>query len=124
MHYWRAPVPAVWIDFLQKIKAAGYSQKWMHFLMADADRSSFNTVSFYGNWGESSSLSSMRTPLSDSQLGYHSAKDGVLGFESGAHNFTKLFDIAKQVGLYIYFRPGPYVNAEATAGGFPGWVSF
>jgi len=96
----------------------------MHFLMADADRSSFNTVSFYGNWGKSSSLSSMRTHLSDSQLGYHSAKDGVLGFESGAHNFTKLFDIAKQVGLYIYFRPGPYVNAEATAGGFPGWVSF
>ena len=55
--------------------------------------------------------------------GYHSAKDGVLDFESGAHNFTKLFDLAKQVGLYILFRPGPYVNAEATAGGFPGWLT-
>ncbi|PMD43524.1 glycoside hydrolase family 35 protein [Hyaloscypha variabilis F] len=88
MHYWRAPVPEMWIDILEKIKAAG-----------------FNTVSFYGNWG------------------YHSAKDGVLDFESGAHNFTKLFDLAKQVGLYIFFRPGPYVNAEATAGGFPGWLT-
>jgi beta-galactosidase GanA len=52
--------------------------------------------------------------------GYHSAKDGVLDFESGAHNFTRLFDLAKEIGLYILFRPGPYVNAEATAGGFPG----
>ena len=24
MHYWRAPVPEMWIDILQKIKAAGY----------------------------------------------------------------------------------------------------
>jgi hypothetical protein len=24
MHYWRAPVPDMWIDILQKIKAAGY----------------------------------------------------------------------------------------------------
>jgi beta-galactosidase GanA len=47
----------------------------------------------------------------------------VLDFESGAHNFTRLFDLAKEMGLYILFRPGPYVNAEATAGGFPGWVT-
>jgi beta-galactosidase GanA len=55
--------------------------------------------------------------------GYHSAKDGSLDFESGAHNFTQIFDIAKQVGLYVLFRPGPYINAEASAGGFPGWVT-
>ncbi|CZR58948.1 related beta-galactosidase B [Phialocephala subalpina] len=88
MHYWRAPVPEMWIDILQKVKAAG-----------------FNTVSFYGNWG------------------YHSAKDGSLDFENGAHNFEKLFELTKQIGLYVLFRPGPYVNAEATAGGFPGWVT-
>jgi predicted alpha/beta hydrolase family esterase len=23
MHYWRAPVPEMWIDILQKVKAAG-----------------------------------------------------------------------------------------------------
>ncbi|OBT57300.1 hypothetical protein VE04_01746 [Pseudogymnoascus sp. 24MN13] len=88
MHYWRAPVPEMWIDILQKVKAAG-----------------FNTISFYGNWG------------------YHNAKDGSLDFENGAHNFERLFEIAKEVGLYVLFRPGPYVNAEATAGGFPGWVT-
>lgn len=24
MHYWRAPVPEMWIDILEKVKAAGY----------------------------------------------------------------------------------------------------
>lgn len=35
MHYWRIPVPELWLDILQKVKAAG-----------------FNTVSFYSHWGE------------------------------------------------------------------------
>ncbi|KAF4637265.1 hypothetical protein G7Y89_g814 [Cudoniella acicularis] len=74
MHYWRIPVPELWRDILQKVKAAG-------------------------------------------------SKDGSLDFESGSRNFTGLFDIAKEVGLYILFRPGPYVNAEANAGGFPGWLT-
>jgi beta-galactosidase GanA len=82
---------------------------------------SFNTVSFYGNWGKSHFPKQVMIPLT--KIGYHSAKDGVLDFESGAHNFTRLFDLAKEIGLYILFRPGPYVNAEATAGGFPGWVT-
>ncbi|CAE6472303.1 unnamed protein product [Rhizoctonia solani] len=33
-HYWRIPVPELWVDVLEKIKAAG-----------------FNAVSVYGNWG-------------------------------------------------------------------------
>ncbi|EUC54059.1 glycoside hydrolase family 35 protein, partial [Rhizoctonia solani AG-3 Rhs1AP] len=33
-HYWRIPVPELWADVLEKIKAAG-----------------FNAVSVYGNWG-------------------------------------------------------------------------
>ncbi|RDW75679.1 hypothetical protein BP5796_06500 [Coleophoma crateriformis] len=88
MHYWRVPVPEIWLDILQKVKAAG-----------------FNTVSFYGNWA------------------YHSPKNGTVDFETGAHNFTRLFEITKQVGLYVLFRPGPYINAEASAGGFPGWLT-
>lgn len=88
IHYWRVPVPELWIDILEKIKAAG-----------------FNTFSIYSNWG------------------WHSPADGTLDFESGAHNFTRLFDIAKDLGLYVVFRPGPYVNAEANAGGFPGWIT-
>jgi len=54
--------------------------------------------------------------------GWHSPKDGVLDFETGAHNFERIFEIAKDIGLYVLFRPGPYVNAEANGGGFPGWL--
>ncbi|KAK0112257.1 hypothetical protein ONS96_001506 [Cadophora gregata f. sp. sojae] len=88
IHYWRIPVPELWIDILQKAKASG-----------------FNAVSFYGHWG------------------YHSAADGSLDFETGAHNFEKLLEITKEIGLYVLFRPGPYVNAESNAGGFPGWLT-
>ncbi|KAI8934745.1 hypothetical protein NX059_008433 [Plenodomus lindquistii] len=88
IHYWRIPVPEVWEDLLEKIKAAG-----------------FTAFAFYGNWA------------------YHSANNGTLDFETGAHDFTKLFEIAKRVGLYVITRPGPYVNAEANAGGFPLWLT-
>ncbi|KAG8833652.1 hypothetical protein FRC17_010317 [Serendipita sp. 399] len=30
--------------------------------------------------------------------------------------------MAKAVGLWVVFRPGPYINAETTGGGIPGWV--
>lgn len=32
------------------------------------------------------------------------------------------FQAAQEAGLYIIARPGPYINAEATGGGFPGWL--
>lgn len=54
--------------------------------------------------------------------GWHSAAPDHLDFETGAHNFSRIFDIAKDLGLYILFRPGPYINAETNAGGFPGWL--
>ena len=47
----------------------------------------------------------------------------TLDFTTGAHDFTRLFEIAKRVGLYVIVRPGPYVNAEANAGGFPLWLT-
>ncbi|XP_014560284.1 glycoside hydrolase family 35 protein [Bipolaris victoriae FI3] len=65
----------------------------------------FTAFAFYGNWA------------------YHSANNQTLDFESGAHDFTKLFEIAERVGLYVITRPGPYVNAEANAGGFPLWLT-
>jgi beta-galactosidase GanA len=88
IHYWRIPVPEVWEDLLEKIKAAG-----------------FTAFAFYGHWG------------------YHSPNNHTLDFETGAHDFTHLFRIAKRVGLYVIVRPGPYVNAEANAGGFPLWLT-
>lgn len=88
IHYWRIPVPEVWEDLLEKIKATG-----------------FTAFAFYGNWG------------------WHSANNQTLDFETGAHNFERLLEIAKRVGLYVIVRPGPYVNAEANAGGFPLWAT-
>ncbi|CAN9151065.1 unnamed protein product [Alternaria alternata] len=65
----------------------------------------FTAFAFYGNWA------------------YHSANNQTLDFGTGAHDFTKLFEIAERVGLYVITRPGPYVNAEANAGGFPLWLT-
>lgn len=78
LHYWRIPVPAVWQEILEKIKAAG-----------------FNAISVYGHWA------------------YHSASEDHLDFESGGHNPNPIFDIAKDLGLYILARPGPYVKYVA-----------
>ncbi|KAK8016624.1 glycosyl hydrolase family 35 [Apiospora rasikravindrae] len=87
-HYWRYPVPELWRDLLEKIRAAG-----------------FNAFSIYNHWG------------------YHNPKPGALDFETGAHNFTSIMTLAKELGMYMIIRPGPYVNAEANAGGFPLWVT-
>ena len=78
MHYWRIPVPEMWEDILQKIKAAGC-----------------NAFTFYGNWA------------------YHAPNSSTVDFTSGARNFTRLFELAHEIGLYVLVRPGPYVNAEA-----------
>jgi beta-galactosidase GanA len=34
----------------------------------------------------------------------------------------RLLRMASDVGLYVIVRPGPYMNAEITRGGFPGWL--
>ncbi|KAB5543083.1 family 35 glycosyl hydrolase [Coniochaeta sp. 2T2.1] len=87
-HYWRFPVPELWKDLLEKVKAAG-----------------FNAFSIYNHWG------------------YHEPSPGVLDFETGAHNFTSILELAKELGMYMIVRPGPYVNAETNAGGFPLWLT-
>jgi beta-galactosidase GanA len=66
---------------------------------------SFNAFSIYNSWG------------------FHNPSEGVLDFETAAHNFTSILTIAKDLGLYMIVRPGPYVNAEANAGGFPLWLT-
>lgn len=86
-HPFRIPVPELWPDILDKIKAAG-----------------FNTISIYLHWG------------------WHSAADGEVDFETGSHNIRPIFAYAKEIGLYVVVRPGPYINAESTGGGFPGWL--
>src|SRR3954470_6142268 len=53
---------------------------------------------------------------------YHSPKQGVYDF-TGVRDVDKLLDIAQETGLYVIARPGPYINAETSAGGFPGWLT-
>lgn len=41
--------------------------------------------------------------------------DGVFALEP-------FFAAAEQAGIYLIARPGPYINAEVSGGGFPGWL--
>lgn len=82
----RLPVPSLWIDIFQKIKALG-----------------FNCVSFYVDWA-----------LLEGKPGEYRA-EGVLAWEP-------FFEAASQAGIYLLARPGPYINAEVSGGGFPGWL--
>jgi beta-galactosidase GanA len=63
----------------------------------------FNAISVYFDWA------------------YHSPKPGVYDF-TGVRDVSRLLDIAEQSGLYVIARPGPYINAETTGGGFPAWL--
>lgn len=42
--------------------------------------------------------------------------------DSGIFNLQPFFDAASEAGIYLVARPGPYINAEASGGGFPGWL--
>ncbi|KAL2754926.1 glycoside hydrolase family 35 protein [Sodiomyces alcalophilus JCM 7366] len=87
IHPFRLPVPSLWLDILQKIKASGY-----------------NCVSIYINWH-----------LIEGERGEFRA-DGIFALEP-------FFEAAAQAGLYVWARPGPYINAEVAGGGFPGWLT-
>ncbi|KAF2673094.1 glycoside hydrolase family 35 protein, partial [Microthyrium microscopicum] len=85
-HAFRLPVPGLWLDIFQKIKALG-----------------FNAVSFYIYWG------------------LHEGKSGRF-IDDGIWSYDEFFRAAKETGLYLIARPGPYINAETSAGGLPGWT--
>ena len=82
----RVPVPSLWLDVFQKVKAL-----------------SFNCVSFYVDWA-----------LVEGKPGNYTA-EGVFALEP-------FFEAASSTGIYLVARPGPYINAEASGGGFPGWL--
>ncbi|KAJ7162583.1 glycoside hydrolase family 35 protein [Mycena crocata] len=65
----------------------------------------FNAVSAYFFWG------------------IHEPKRGEISFE-GFRDVQPFFDAAMKAGLYVIARPGPYINAETTGGGFPGWGTY
>ena len=63
----------------------------------------YNTVSFYTDWG---------------------LLEGTPGevVIQGVFALDEFFSAASEVGIYLIARPGPYINAETAAGGFPGWT--
>lgn len=63
----------------------------------------FNAVSVYFDWA------------------YHSPAPGVYDF-TGVRDVDRFLRTAEDVGLYVIARPGPYINAETTGGGFPAWL--
>ncbi|KAJ3216287.1 hypothetical protein HDU67_009722 [Dinochytrium kinnereticum] len=52
----------------------------------------------------------------------HEPEEGVYDFESDNGNLTLFLENAKEAGLYVVLRIGPYVCAEWTFGGFPFWL--
>src|SRR5919202_4762131 len=63
----------------------------------------FNGVSLYFSWA------------------YHSPAPGVYDF-SGVRDVDLLLRMTEELGLYVVARPGPYINAETSGGGFPAWL--
>ncbi|HEY2671626.1 MAG TPA: beta-galactosidase [Rugosimonospora sp.] len=64
----------------------------------------YNAVSIYFDWG------------------YHSPAPGTYDF-TGVRDMDRVLDDAAEIGLYVIARPGPYINGEVDAGGFPGWLT-
>lgn len=63
----------------------------------------YNTVDIYFNWN------------------YHSIRKGEYDF-TGIKDVRKILQAAKESGLFVIARPGPFINAEVNAGGLPFWL--
>jgi hypothetical protein len=73
-HPFRLPVPSLWSDIFEKVKALG-----------------LNAVSFYADWA-----------LLEGKPGSFEA-DGIFSFD-------EFFTAAKNAGIYLIARPGPYIS--------------
>jgi beta-galactosidase GanA len=63
----------------------------------------FNGVSLYFSWA------------------YHSPAPGKYDF-TGVRDVDRLLRLTEELGMYVVVRPGPYINAETSGGGFPAWL--
>lgn len=125
-HPYRLPVTDLYLDVFQKIKALGFVSNFfpsyrllhvprnLHMATALGMRSTSsicetklisyqNGVSFYVDWA-----------LLEGQPGTYTAE--------GIFDLEPFFAAAKEAGIYLIARPGPYINAEVSGGGFPGWL--
>eukprot|EP00741_Cyanophora_paradoxa_P020290 tig00021244_g19584.t1 len=72
-------------------------------ILEDYKAAGLNAVRIYFHWG------------------YHSPRRGAYIF-SGNRDVDFLLRTCEEVGLYVMAAPGPYICAETSAGGFPGWL--
>ncbi|WP_461109595.1 beta-galactosidase [Tessaracoccus terricola] len=66
--------------------------------------SGYNAVSLYFFWG------------------MHQSEEGGEFDFSAPHDLDRLLTMAAEEGLYVIARPGPYINAEVSMGGLPGYM--
>ncbi|EKM56228.1 glycoside hydrolase family 35 protein [Phanerochaete carnosa HHB-10118-sp] len=92
-HTFRLPVPDLWLDIFQKMVAAGLNGVRCAL-----------TASIYIHWA-------LTNPA-----------PGVLDFNDW-RDLQPVFKAAEQAGIFIVLRPGPYINAETTAGGLALWTT-
>lgn len=53
---------------------------------------------------------------------YHETSPGNFDFKTGNRDITKFLKICKEEGMWVLFRPGPYVCAEWDFGGIPPYL--
>ena len=53
---------------------------------------------------------------------YHESQPGKFDFETGNHNIEQFIRIVQEEGMYLLFRPGPYVCGEWDFGGLPAYL--
>ncbi len=52
---------------------------------------------------------------------FHEAEEGKVDF-SGDRDLARYLDLIKDLGMYVIFRPGPFICSEWDGGGLPAWV--
>jgi hypothetical protein len=55
-------------------------------------------------------------------MGLHNPARGVVDFD-GFRALRPLYEAAMAAGVWVVVRPGPYINAETSAGGIAHWVT-
>ncbi|KAJ7186548.1 glycoside hydrolase family 35 protein [Mycena filopes] len=74
-------------------------------IVQKAKAAGLNTISIYFHWG-------LTNP-----------RPGEVDL-TGINDFQPFFDAAKEEGIWVIARPGPYINSETSTGGIPGHVAW
>jgi len=53
---------------------------------------------------------------------YQEPAEGVFDFSTGNHDVARFVKICQEEGMWVLFRPGPYVCAEWEFGGIPPYL--